>query len=648
MKISFPAAILLLSIGVLSALLIENGFYLLGIFLHFRTVCCGALPVVCFFPPAWQLAEFLDRQKKHPAEVLFPYTFFLSLVLSSAAGFILLTLGIGYPLVFLCLGAILLFAYRHWWTSFFTAFWPSIYQSFSARISFYEKMLFAIALFLALAAALLPPLGYDAHEYHLAVAEQYLNHGHWIAFPMNVYAGFPMNVEMAYLWPLSLQSAAGCTIINFFYVISILFALVPLSRLWGIKDHTWLAPLFFISTGFVIRLILQANIDIGLSASSAFLLLAYERYRKEKNPLDAAMMSIALGYALGSKYIAILAVLIPFAALVLWDALQSRRFRIIFDMRWIITISLLLFAPWLIRNAWLYHNPFYPLLYGQFGGSPDFYNSLFKAAHSPAQVGLGAHLIAFIFSPLQKSMAEAYPGGFSCLWIIGLPMIFRCPKDHPAVRALVFCTVTYICWFCLTQHNERFLASILPVCSLIPVLVFPGTVLETNKKRLHLLFLLIVLLQLWFAASFIFTKNTIDYFMTPTFERDYMASQLPHFRAIEWINNQITEPGILKEKVQDVLFIAEAQTYGVKFTAIAPTVFNFHPLQSGFLPTSASHILYNRFELERLNKGYGPLGWPLGKTLQDWIDLNKNALLEPVFDAYPDKPGYVVVFRIKK
>ncbi|MEW6235612.1 MAG: hypothetical protein AB1656_09520 [Candidatus Omnitrophota bacterium] len=635
---------ILFPLFLLAAFLRTHAEYLIGPALHLRTLAAGALPLLAFYAPARRLLARLPQAEAIPEADRFVYGLFLSFVLASGCGFALLTLRIGYPGVLIGVSALMLFLHWGWWKRQLR----DVAESWSSLPSFegwtIERVLLLLALLLALAAALLPPLGYDAHEYHLPVPQQYLKTGGWQAFPLNVYAGFPMNVEMLYLWPLASGNAAGCTVINLLFALIAALALSRLCERWNLDSYACLAAMIFLSTGMTLRLIVDANIDMALAASAAVLLLAYERYRRDGLGADAYMAAAALGFALGAKYIAILAVLLPFLSMAAMDVLLVRRWDLLRPLALILAAGLALFAPWLVRNLALYHNPFYPLLTPVFGGTPEIFADLFQAAHSPA-VETGTQRITNFFAiPLQKVFGESSAAlGFSCQWLLGIPPLFKTRRDHPAFRAALFLAGAYSAWFFLTQRNDRFLAPLLPLLALMAVYAFPWIQEPRAERFARAAVVLTAALQIWYASIFIITNETAGYLFAPIMETNYLQRQLPHYRAIAALNQIIEDGG----QVGDVLFVGEAQTFGANFNALAPTVFNRHPLENG-LPPTVTHVIYNGSELNRLTMGYGALGWPLGEMLYEWHEKSKGTILESVYDAYPEKPGLVVLYKVKK
>lgn len=640
MNRTIEIAWIVFAVLILSILLVFNPGILLGPALHLRTLLCGLYAFLLFLAPATRIVRHLYGSDFLTTHEGLLYSSFLSLLLSSAAGFLLLTLRLAHPLVFLLLAIPLLLLFRSVWEELWLLY-RTQFLAISIRIE--PLILLGLVFLLLLSAALLPPLGYDGHEYHLVVPAGYLQEHGWLAFPNNVYAGFPMNVEMIYLWPLSLGSSAGCTVINGLFAFIGALGVYCLLKQLSARD-AWLGSYVFLTTGLVALLTLQADIDLSLSACGILLFLTYERYRKTGEPADRLMMAAILGFGLGCKYIAMISLLIPFALLVALDGLLSKRWALIRAGNFAIMGGFLLFAPWLIRNAILYHNPFYPLLYSIFGGTPEFFTDLFARAHAAEFNGVLPDSLDFLTRLIRKSVGPGVlPVGFSSLWLLGLPLLWLQRQNAVLWRMALFCGVIYIDWFFLTQRNDRFLATLLPFMTLLPVWALDSMPSIDLRKVLRGIIVLGGLAQLWAGFTFVFNDLTVGYIATPSLEADYFVKRMPHYRAIDWLNRKMAEGA----PVGDVLFVGEAQTYGADFNAIAPTVFNHHPYEQG-LPPSVTHVLYNGMELDRLRKGYGPLGWPLGSSLQAWIDQNKDKTLLPVFDAYPQSPGRVVVFEVRK
>ncbi len=634
---SWPA--LLIAACALLAVACSIRIELLGPLFHLRGWIAGLLPLLAFWETASRAISLVQPNGDALERTVF--TAFLALAIASLIGFLLLTFNIGNPTVFLSVAGIAVILERRAWAQRFTE-WIQSCQTLGLA---FHPLWLAVAAFIALfaIAASLPPLWYDTHEYHLYAPEQYLRAGGWFPFSHNVYCAFPMNVEMLYLWPLAAGSSVGCKVVLFVFALIAAAATVALAKRWGIHTNALWSALVLFATGLLLRVVMQGKIDAALVASTAVLLLAYERYRTEANPLDGAMVAAAVGFSLGAKYVAALSIAAPFVMVVLIDAAASKQWRRMSVFLWCIAGGLVWCAPWLVRNWVYYDNPVYPLLTPLLGGSPPLFAELFQAAHAPASSPLTEQARDFVWLPLQKSLFESIPIGFSPLWLAALPLLVARPQNSGASRGAVFCLVAYIGWFVLTQRNDRFLAPLLPLLAIMPVVVIERCRACNTQRALVVLISLFLALQLWLGGRVVVNSQSVDYITSPSLEESYLGERMPHYRAIDWLNRLKQE---LPEQVGNVVFVGEAQAYGARFAAVAPTVFNRHPLESNTLH-NVSHILYNRSELSRLAKGYGPLGWTLGPLLQQRMDeLTQSAALEEVYRD-PDYPDVIKVFRVK-
>jgi hypothetical protein len=656
---------------VLAALVWNHIIYLLPVALHLRTVIAGSVPLLSFAVPAFYcLNRFVSFQSMVLADK-FIFTVFLAWLIAAFVPILLLTCGIlSSAALFAVCGLSLLLSYptyKHWILNFPT---QDLRQAWHNNPKHW-RVLFIISLMLGLIAALLPPLGYDAHEYHLAAAQQYLMHGYWIWFEHNVYAAFPMNVEMLFMYPLAVESAAGCTVINLQMALLTGLVIVRLAKMGGYHGPTLMPIVLYLSMGIVLRLIVDAKNDLALAMCAALLLYGYEMLRREYSLLALFMMTCSLGFGLGSKYITILAVMIPFLVMVGMDIVINQRWDMIKYTIIACIGGVLLWSPWLIRNMILYHNPMFPLLTDTLGGTPEIFTAMFSAAHAseiykvnhglkpmPASGLFISQLVEFFWLPLRKMilgnpdpMPDALPYGFAVYGVLfPLALIKREWKSSLAWRLIVFSLACYGIWFFATQRNDRFLASLFPVMALLPCLALPG--LNWNSplcKTVYTALLSLVAFQQLSQSISLMRQDTFDFVLFPSFEQEFYDKHLPHYRAITWLNQQQA----VGKPIGTVLFVGEAQSYGAQFDAVAPTVFNPHPLlneinQSIPLNENVTHILYNAFELNRLDRGYTSLGWTQGSPLRNWMEQNRGTLLKPVYDAMPDQPENLVVFEVER
>jgi hypothetical protein len=635
---------LLLFTLVLVIFISSHSWMLLAPALHLRTLLLGLYPILLFIPPAHLLLSKTTGFQQLTFQEQVVYTTFTAIAMVCGLTFVLISLNLAYLWLFAFITLLMLLLFWYWWREFFyTRRWLRISELLPPLSTFF-LILICFALLILATAALLPPLDYDAHEYHFPVPLEYLAQHGWIPFELNVYAGFPMNVELLYLWALMYGSTAACTVQNLVFYFMTVLVLIRLAALWGFERFSVWAVLIFLSTGLILQMLIHGSIDPALTFLAGLLLLSYERHRSHARAIDLWMMILALGFALGAKYIAIIAILIPFAVMVAADALISHRMDLLKTGWLVLAGGFILFCPWLLRNLWLYQNPLYPLLNPLFSGEPQFYHEVFARAHQPPEESFSEMILQFLWIPLNRSLGEkALPFGYGFIWLLGLPLVWHIRKQAALLRVLIFASTIYVIWFFLSQRNDRFLAPLLPLLALFPVWAIHSLTSPILQIWALRLIAVGVIFQLWSGFLVVFVPETVEFLRSPMLEEDYFVENLEYYRTIQWLNQQKAQ-GM---HVDRVLFIGEARTYGSRFEAIAPTVFNFHPLQQG-IPLRVTHIIYNQYELERLQKGYGPMGWHPGDQLKSWVEQNRGSLLLPVYDAYPENPGRIVVYAVQR
>ncbi len=217
--------------------------------------------------------------------------------------------------------------------------------------------------------------GYDVLEYHLQVPREWFELGRIEHLPHNVYASFPQQMEMLYLFLMVLEGdvyaaavPAQCT--HMLFAALSVGVIASLVRRRGAADcavvvtGAFLASVPWLVYGGVLAYV-EGGVLLFAAVSAALLLECLcEPRPAQRNVLAAGLCA---GLAAGCKYTAIVLVVIGLASgwLVACRAAGARR--------WISAGVFLLgalagVAPWLLRNAAFTGNPIYPFAYKLLGG----------------------------------------------------------------------------------------------------------------------------------------------------------------------------------------------------------------------------------------------------------------------------------------
>ncbi|TPW21251.1 MAG: hypothetical protein FD126_868, partial [Elusimicrobia bacterium] len=216
-------------------------------------------------------------------------------------------------------------------------------------------------------AALSPEIFYDSLVYHLALPQLYLLRGGMTATPENIYSGLPQGVQMLYGLALALSGEDLAAFLHaLFGLMTAVGLYAGLKRMAGPRAGALGAVLFYLCP-----LVVYASWACGVDLASAFYITAALGVltgavgeAPERAAGRSRMAGLLVGFAAGTKF----NVLPTAGALVLGHAWLERRMGR--GLRGPVLMSLAAgaaVAPWLLKNAVLYANPFYPFLHGTFG-----------------------------------------------------------------------------------------------------------------------------------------------------------------------------------------------------------------------------------------------------------------------------------------
>jgi len=220
--------------------------------------------------------------------------------------------------------------------------------------------------------ASVPPVSRDALTHHLAVPKLWVEQGGIREIPEIAFSYYPQLIDLLYTLPIIFGHDIAAKYIHFAFAlltafIIFLFVRRRLGPAWGA-----LSGLLFLTIPLILKLSVTVYVDLGLVFFTTGTLFAsvvwLEDPAKTKWLVLAAVCS---GLALSTKYNAIvsflvLSLLVPFFFLngsenKDEEQLNAVKFGVLF-----VSISMLVFSPWLIRNYTLTGNPMYPLMQNLF------------------------------------------------------------------------------------------------------------------------------------------------------------------------------------------------------------------------------------------------------------------------------------------
>jgi hypothetical protein len=327
----------------------------------------------------------------------------------------------------------------------------------------FERLLAAccgLALAVALAWALAPPVAWDALVYHLTGPKLYLAAGridHSLDVP---YLGFPQLVEMLFAWGMGLGGERAAAAIHWFCGVLAALSLVTAGRRSPGGAAGWLAAAVLLSAPSIVLLAGWPYVDLALLlyATLAFLSLARFCEAGSRSRRWLVLSGVFIGLALSTKYTAL--ALLPASGLSLLAARilnsESRTHIPQFSVRDLLLpcgVALVTWSPWLLKNFLLTGNPTYPFFFGGI-----YWDDWRAWWYDRPGTGLAASAAwKLLTAPWDATVwgvegAAGYSATIGPLYLALLPLLFLVWRRLPPARrrwlgaALVFCGVLYGFW----------------------------------------------------------------------------------------------------------------------------------------------------------------------------------------------------------
>jgi len=427
---------------------------------------------------------------------------------------------------------------------------------------------------------LTPPISRDALIHHLAIPELWLRHGGYYEIPWADYSYYPMYINLLYLVSLYFKNDIIPKFIHLAFGLGTGWLIyLYLKQKY---DHNWglLGMIIFFTTPIVVWLSTSAYIDLGMTFFSTGSVLAFVKWRdSEYRQIKWLLISsFCMGIAVGSKYNALIALLILNMILMLSYVRDTNRqmaalkYGILF-----FTVAALVASPWYLKNYFLTENPFYPL-----------FNSFFKSLHHKpvqeivhgqaiekiGQIGFfkmrevmyGETFWETLLIPIrmffqgEDNSYQYFQGSLNPILILFSPFILLNKKYGRDKFLFAFFSVLFIFMaYFLTEKQVRYILPVLPFLAIIAVMGIKD--LDDRLKpeklltffRFHGSFGSITRIVLFagvatlLTLNFLYLKNRMNiikpfpHVLGQETREDFLRRNLLHFPVVEYINMNLPD-----------------------------------------------------------------------------------------------------------
>ena len=226
---------------------------------------------------------------------------------------------------------------------------------------------------------------WDVLTYHLAGAEQYVEHGRFYAAKYNHFLGFPQLTDTLYAGQLALTGRlTGCALLHWVIGVFMLMMAGGYAARRTSQAAGWIAAssLLIATTIWLEMTFSYADLlSIALSVMGLALAERWQAVRQnvpedqDVSPSPAAhtqsfraglgylvLLGVVVGFGMSTKY-TVIWMGVAFGILVLWLGRRDGwRAMLAYGVVYGVAASVTM-APWFVRNVVWYHNPVYPLVF---------------------------------------------------------------------------------------------------------------------------------------------------------------------------------------------------------------------------------------------------------------------------------------------
>lgn len=398
---------------------------------------------------------------------------------------------------------------------------------------------------------------WDSISHQMAMAKIWIQHGTVDYIPFMHQSNITPTINMLYMNVLGMGGQYAAKTVMIFFALFGALAIGGMSRFrYGGNAGFW-AALALVAIPVVAWEIGTAYIDVahGMFGGLAIIFAALWLFSQEESKL-VWLAAICLGLAIATKYTGLqVAVAVGAASLILGLTAKSTK-RALTGIGIMAAVSVVIAAPWYIRNVMNTGNPVYPFFYSVFGGrnwneaNADAYAAEQRSFGIGQRIRDGAYagkdpsslpgaVTALALEPDKQINAGTPWGAIGPVFLLGLiwwPLAgFRRFDLSPAQaeKAIVLAVALLLfMWFYLTQQSRYIIALVFPVAFLLS-----GAV---GKLRLGVLPALAVCSQLaW--TLFLFApldehgKDQVSFLLAPN-EQEFLGKYLPFWEPAQYLN----------------------------------------------------------------------------------------------------------------
>lgn len=396
----------------------------------------------------------------------------------------------------------------------------------SAKDYFWFVLIF-IMLFPIFCLTMYPPSSWDDISYHLPHAQSILlNHKLVLNELLCRYPLFPLNAEVLFSMGLSLGSLS-VQLFPFIFMYTITIGCFS-EIIKKFNNYSGLVVVgLLVSNPLMAYLASTCYIDLLIALFVTSSLIALCNWFESKNKSWFYLSALLLGFAVGTKYSALLFCIIAATILI-----YRKKYKLLLQYLAIIFIS---GSFWYLRNFYYTGNPFWPALGSIFGfGNLWTHSDYITQARDLAFQSYGKNIINIFFIPLLLAKSQEVFGLNLIIWPGVISTLFFIAKKKRHLILLYSLLAYTVLWF-ISFAITRYYVPIVPVLCIISSLGLISAIKKLFPVIISkIIFLSIILYSLLILNNYMLFKMNSFNTLPPsnnTQQENFLAEYIPEYKA---------------------------------------------------------------------------------------------------------------------
>ena len=467
--------------------------------------------------------------------------------------------------------------------------WPRPLGAWQVFLSLF----IAATLLLALLLTLTPPAEWDSLTYHLVGPARYLQ-AHRLTSEFDIYyLFFPSFTEMLFTLGMGLKGDVVPRLLHFGYLLLTLGALGAFAARYWERRLGLLAAALFLSIPTAVQIATWSYVDLALTFYSLAAVYALFNWLEAQAPTPdqgtgrtsgrgwLVLAGLFSGACASIKYTGA-SVLLILGAILLWSLVRRRLTlkRFLLGTAVVIGFSLMVAAPWYIKNAIVTGNPIYPLVWG--GRGWNEVSTRWLLALGEKKSFLDLLILPWTLVIVGREGTVAYDATFSPVFLLLLPMLLFVDRRAKWIGELFLAaTMGFVAWIAsgAAAYGKFILQGrmVLPIfapLSLLCAYSLDGLRIWDRKsfslrRVLTMIVALTLVLGLLYQALTIAGFNPVPQLTGYQSRESYQEQRISQrwYPAIAYLNENLTAD-------DKVLFLWEPRSYGTQVPHEADVLFD--------------------------------------------------------------------------